>query len=172
MKKIFITLLITFLCSTVVHAQENGFASSSDEILKMLTDDGGRVYLKIEFDVNSAKISKTATPTVDALGAALTAGSDPAMEVKLIGHTDSVGKKEYNRKLSLARAAAVKQYLLDHFKVDPALISVEGMGEEKPIAPNTTAQGRATNRRVEVVNVSKKTETKKVAPLVDTKSLW
>ncbi len=172
MKKIIITLLMILLCPAALIAQDKGFANSPDEILRMLTDDGGRAFLKIEFDTNSANISKTAVPIVDSLGIALTSGVGAGMHVKLVGHTDSVGKRAYNRKLSLQRAEAVKKYLQNHFKVDPALIVAEGMGEEKPIVPNTTAKGRAINRRVEVININRKVEDKKAAPLVDTKSLW
>lgn len=172
MRKIFIAFLMIFLCATAANAQVEGFASSPDEILRMLTDDGGRAFLKIEFDVNSANISKKAVPVVDSLGIALTSGVGAGMRVQLVGHTDSAGKKAFNRKLSLQRAEAVKKYLQNHFKVDPAHISVEGMGEDNPLVPNTTAKGRATNRRVEVINISKNVEDKKAVPLVDTKSLW
>ncbi|WP_432738550.1 OmpA family protein [Maridesulfovibrio sp. FT414] len=164
MKQTILTLILILLWAPAVHSQQDGFASSSEEILNMLTDDGGRVYLKIEFDVNSAKISKKALPVADALGTALTTGDAAAMDVKLIGHTDSAGNSEYNRKLSLERAASVKQYMVTKFNISPDRIQVEGMGEDKPIAPNNTIQGRALNRRVEIVNISKKPVSKSVVP--------
>ncbi|WP_320171620.1 OmpA family protein [Maridesulfovibrio sp.] len=153
MKKFFCTLVMLLVCATMARAGQDGFAGSADEILNMLTGDSGRVYLKIEFSVNSAKISPKAIPVVNALGQALTSGAASAMKVKLVGHTDSAGKSAYNRKLSLERATAVKQYLTGHFKIDSSRISVEGMGEDRPIASNDTPIGRASNRRVEVINM-------------------
>ncbi|TIH14749.1 OmpA family protein [Marinifilum sp. JC120] len=172
MKKLFILIIFMFACVPFSYAGQDGFASNSDDILRMITDPGGRAFLKIEFNVNSSKISKKAYPVVDSLGAALTSGSGSSMQVKLVGHTDSAGKNEYNRSLSLKRAEAVKNYLAVHFNIDPARIEVEGAGETQPIASNESAQGRAQNRRVEVINISKKSDAPEVFKELDTKQLW
>ena len=63
------------------------------------------------------------------------------------GHTDNVGKKAYNQKLSERRAVAVREYLASE-GVSTKRITVEGFGESKPVADNSTADGRAHNRRV------------------------
>lgn len=65
------------------------------------------------------------------------------------GHTDSVGSDAYNQRLSVARAEAVKAYLVSH-GVDVKRVRAVGKGESEPIADNATAEGRAKNRRVEV----------------------
>ncbi|MGZ3254861.1 MAG: OmpA family protein [Burkholderiaceae bacterium] len=65
------------------------------------------------------------------------------------GHTDSVGSKAFNQKLSVKRAESVKSYLVSK-GVDPARIQVAGKGEKQPIASNKTKAGRAQNRRVEI----------------------
>ena len=65
------------------------------------------------------------------------------------GYTDSVGKPEYNQKLSERRAIAVKDYLESH-GVPAGTLTAEGFGEENPLASNKTAEGRAENRRVTV----------------------
>lgn len=70
--------------------------------------------------------------------------------VRIVGHTDSFGDAEVNRELSLQRASAVGQQLVDAFAVDGARIVTEGFGEEQPIASNATIEGRRANRRVEV----------------------
>ena len=73
-----------------------------------------------------------------------------ALEVVIaIGHTDSVGSKEYNQKLSVRRAEAVKAYLVSK-GIEPNRVYTEGKGKAQPIASNATAEGRAKNRRVEI----------------------
>jgi OOP family OmpA-OmpF porin len=72
-----------------------------------------------------------------------------AISIKIIGHMDSTGTAEYNKQLSLKRAEAVRDYLIE-LGGDPKKMEVVGMGEEQPIADNKTAEGRAQNRRVVV----------------------
>jgi OmpA-OmpF porin, OOP family len=69
--------------------------------------------------------------------------------VEIHGYTDSVGKPEYNKKLSERRANAVKDYLVAH-GIATDLLTAQGFGEEHPIASNATPAGRAENRRVTV----------------------
>lgn len=66
------------------------------------------------------------------------------------GHTDSRGSADYNRRLSRLRALAVRSYLISR-GVDPDRIRAEGRGEEEPVASNADAEGRANNRRVEII---------------------
>ena len=72
-----------------------------------------------------------------------------ASKIRITGHTDNVGTDEYNKKLSLTRAEAIRDYLVS-LGGDPAKMEVSGEGETRPIADNKTAEGRAKNRRVEV----------------------
>lgn len=74
----------------------------------------------------------------------------PDMNVSVEGHTDSVGSDAYNQKLSERRAKAVRDYLVSQ-GVSASRITVVGWGEAKPVASNDTAEGRAENRRVEVI---------------------
>ena len=66
-----------------------------------------------------------------------------------VGHTDSIGTVEYNQKLSVRRAEAVKAYLVSK-GIEKNRVYTEGKGEKQPVADNKTAAGRAKNRRVEV----------------------
>ena len=73
---------------------------------------------------------------------------NPAIKVEIDGHTDSVGSEAYNMRLSQARARAVVEYLVKH-GINRDRLVAKGFGEGKPVAPNTTPEGRAKNRRVE-----------------------
>ena len=76
----------------------------------------------------------------------------PDFECMVEGHTDNVGKADFNQKLSDGRANAVKQYLIDN-GIDPFRLTSKGFGMDKPIDSNKTAKGKANNRRVEVLLV-------------------
>lgn len=83
-------------------------------------------------------------------------GDDRVVDVKIVGHTDSSGSEAYNQALSVRRATTVRDYLASK-GVDSNLMSVSGMGESQPVADNSTKEGRAQNRRVEVsIGVSRK----------------
>jgi len=71
-------------------------------------------------------------------------------KINVIGFTDSTGAKSYNLRLSQVRASEVSQYLTGQ-KVAGNRVSATGMGVSSPIASNATAQGRAQNRRVEII---------------------
>ena len=68
--------------------------------------------------------------------------------IEIEGHTDNVGGKELNEKLGAERAEAVKRYLYEQHQIPLHKINVISYGEDKPVAPNTTKDGRAQNRRV------------------------
>jgi outer membrane protein OmpA-like peptidoglycan-associated protein len=75
--------------------------------------------------------------------------SDPAGNfIEIEGHTDSTGTPAINEKLGLARAENVKRYLYETYQIPLHKINVISYGEEKPVAPNNTKDGRAQNRRV------------------------
>ena len=71
------------------------------------------------------------------------------VDIDIVGHTDSVGPEDYNQQLSVRRATTVRDFLVAN-GANPNLIDVSGMGETSPVADNSTAEGRAQNRRVEV----------------------
>ena len=79
----------------------------------------------------------------------------PTSRVKISGHTDSMGSTEMNLKLSQARANNVAKFLKDVGNIEQDRITAEGYGEAKPVASNKTANGRAKNRRIEVLIINK-----------------
>lgn len=76
--------------------------------------------------------------------------NNEAVNISIIGHTDSVGSEAYNQGLSERRAQSVADYLISN-GVDANRLSVEGRGEIQPVASNSTEEGRAQNRRVDFV---------------------
>jgi outer membrane protein OmpA-like peptidoglycan-associated protein len=102
----------------------------------------------ILFDFDSAAIRAGLQADLRALARNLQQYSNTTVDV--IGHTDSDGSPEYNMDLSSRRAAAVAGVLLEE-GVSPARVRSFGRGEEQPVATNLTAEGRAQNRRVEVI---------------------
>jgi len=99
------------------------------------------------FDFDKAVLKPAGKASLDDLVSKL---KDINLEVIIaVGHTDSVGTDEYNQKLSVRRAEAVKAYLQSK-GVEANRVYTEGKGEKQPVADNKTAAGRAKNRRVEI----------------------
>ena len=116
-------------------------------------DAGGQLFdrddfnLNIYFRFNTNEISEKGYETLDQL--ALEMLRDPGTEIVVYGHTDTLGKYNYNKSLSEFRANIVKSYLVGK-GINSGRIKAVGMGSEDPIAPNTDANGRRMNRRVEI----------------------
>lgn len=77
--------------------------------------------------------------------------ANPGLKLHVVGHTDSVGTVEANLKLSQARAEAVVQELVTRYHVAAARLRGHGVSSLAPVAPNDSDEGRAKNRRVELV---------------------
>lgn len=105
------------------------------------------VLYGIHFDVDSDVLRPDATPALEQILEALE--KNPSIAVIIEGHTDSDGSDTHNLDLSTRRAGAVVRWLAGK-KVDAARLEASGKGESTPIADNTSAVGRAMNRRVEV----------------------
>jgi chemotaxis protein MotB len=104
------------------------------------------------FDSGKADIKSDAVPVLNKIGVLLTKYADSDIEIE--GHTDTVplngGRYENNDVLSSYRALAVFDYLKDNAAIDPSIMKHSGRGEYVPIADNSTPEGRAKNRRVEI----------------------
>lgn len=102
------------------------------------------------FDFDRAELKPDGLGKLDSLARQLK--GVPLEVVIAVGHTDSMGSDAYNQRLSLARAASVKAYLVSQ-GIPADRIRAEGKGESEPVASNDTAEGRAKNRRVDVTVV-------------------
>lgn len=100
----------------------------------------------VNFDFDSSNLTATAKGNLDKLAQILE--NNPDTNINIYGHTDNVGKDDYNQKLSERRANSVKAYLTSK-GIGASRLNAMGMGEASPVATNDTAAGRAQNRRVE-----------------------
>lgn len=78
---------------------------------------------------------------------------DRGLKLEISGHTDNTGDKAHNEKLSEARAQAVVKALVAKYGIDAKRLTAKGYGDSKPVAPNTTDDNKAKNRRVELKKV-------------------
>ena len=99
----------------------------------------------VGFEVNSATLTASSRDVLDSIAADLK--KYPRLRIELQGHTDSTGADAYNMQLSQKRAESVRAHLIEQ-GVIPSQLTANGYGETQPVADNTTAEGRATNRRV------------------------
>jgi outer membrane protein OmpA-like peptidoglycan-associated protein len=106
------------------------------------------VFDNLNFEFASSKLTSESVPTLNDLVEILKAY--PSVQVKLEGYTDNVGDAAENRKLSLARAEATKEIIVTS-GIDAGRITTAGFGDERPVASNETEEGRAQNRRLELV---------------------
>ncbi len=101
------------------------------------------------FDVDKAVLKPKGKEQINKYREEAKAELSRADKIIITGHTDSTGSEGHNMKLSLKRAESVRDYLVG-LGIDPKKLEVKGEGEAKPLADNSTAEGRAKNRRVEV----------------------
>jgi OmpA-OmpF porin, OOP family len=114
---------------------------------------GSAVILKnIAFEPNKSELLPASFAELDKLVSLL--GANLTLKIDVQGHTDDTGTDEYNMKLSVARAKAVVDYLISH-GIGPARLTYKGFGRTKPLTDNKTTEGKAKNRRVELVIIDK-----------------
>lgn len=126
-------------------------AAGGRDMYQALSTEGRFTTHGILFATGSAAIDPSSATTLSQIGQMLQ--QHPDLRLEIDGHTDNVGSAASNMTLSDQRAALVKQYLVSNFQIDPARLASKGFGATKPVAPNTTEDGRAQNRRVELVKM-------------------
>ncbi|MEZ5594125.1 MAG: OmpA family protein [Gammaproteobacteria bacterium] len=130
---------------------------SADTITEALvthdrTDAPPTIDIVINFAFDSARIQSSSEAQLRQLASALQTPALRGAQISIEGHTDSIGSAAYNCKLSMRRANAVKQELVQRYGIDGRRLLTSGFGEALPVESNATELGRAFNRRVSFVN--------------------
>jgi len=113
----------------------------------------------ITFGVDSSRIEPGTEPLLDDIATALK--NFPDWRLRIVGHTDASGNADANLLLSRERADAIMAGLVKR-GVDPERLSTAGLGQERPVASNETVEGKALNRRVELVRFTDSAEAKRL----------
>jgi outer membrane protein OmpA-like peptidoglycan-associated protein len=119
------------------------------EMAKDIAATGHVALYGIYFDTNSAEVKPESEPTLQEIVKLLK--EDSGLKLYVVGHTDNVGGYAYNIGLSQRRAESVVKVLTAKHGIDPTRLRSAGAGLLAPVAPNDTEEGRAKNRRVELV---------------------
>ena len=128
--------------------EEIFFMNGDTEINKIAEPIESKIaFESLEFENGKANILPIMHADLDKLANFLI--DHPPLKLKISGHTDSAGKEESNLKLSQGRADAIKQYLIEFFKVDPGRITAIGYGSSKPVTQELSDEHKQLNRRVE-----------------------
>lgn len=125
--------------------------SELDVLYDALADKGRWATQGILFASGKADLQPESWPVLKEIAATLKAHEE--LMILIEGHTDNTGTAAFNQTLSEARAAAVKDALVADFGIGPDRMTTAGFGDTQPVEPNTTAEGRAQNRRVEIVKL-------------------
>ncbi len=115
------------------------------------TSDGTKLTIpeRVLFDFNKFFLKPEAREALHLVAQILK--EDPGKKILVVGYTDNIGSDEYNLRLSLQRAQSVADYLIYVEGIENHRMKIEGRGKSDPIADNSTEEGRAKNRRVEIV---------------------
>ena len=128
-------------------AQE--IVANAESFSNDLKDSGHTAIYGIYFDTGQSVIKPESKAAVDEIAKLLK--GNPNLRVDIVGHTDNVGERDYNMKLSQERAASVVKELISKYGIDSRRLAAYGVGPLAPVASNKTEEGRAKNRRVELV---------------------
>jgi OOP family OmpA-OmpF porin len=138
----------TQLVVAIVGAMENKMVDAA-AMAKGLGEKGHIALYGIYFDTDKAVVKPESKPTMDEIAKLLQ--SQPQLNVVVVGHTDSQGAYDYNMNLSRQRAEAVAAILVGSYRIAKARLRTAGVGYLAPVGSNGSDDGRALNRRVELV---------------------
>jgi len=137
-----------------VQKMQQDVVANADALKGGLADSGHVEVPGIFFDTAKSDIKPESGPAIDEIAKLLT--NNPALKVGIVGHTDMVGDATANLKLSQARAQSVITDLVSRLGIAAARLVAFGAGPWAPVASNKTDDGRARNRRVELVEIATK----------------
>jgi outer membrane protein OmpA-like peptidoglycan-associated protein len=130
-------------------AMKQDIVLSADQIKTGLAAEGKVSFYGIFFDVDKAVVKPESAPALTAIAAFLK--ENPAVNVFIVGHTDNTGDFNHNTALSKDRATAVVAELVTKYSVNKNQVAPQGVASLAPVAANETEEGRAKNRRVEII---------------------
>jgi choice-of-anchor C domain-containing protein len=146
--------------TSLTRSPETGYGAAIDRVAVVLLDERPLKVVESEkeiqvslgaeilFDFGESTLRPRATEALTQLATLIR--EHPDLPIEIEGHTDSVGTRARNERLSLARAEAVKRWLVVNGPVAESRMTTRGFGPTRPVAANRTAEGRQQNRRVEV----------------------
>jgi len=120
----------------------------ADDMAKAIAATGKVDIYGIYFDVDKSAIKPESAPTLEQVAQLMK--NDPSLKLIVAGHTDNTGAAKHNMELSEGRAAAVVKALTTNYGVTATRLQPKGFGDTQPVAPNTSEEERARNRRVEL----------------------
>jgi outer membrane protein OmpA-like peptidoglycan-associated protein len=129
--------------------EENMTLLNAADMSKALADSGKVALYGINFDTDKDTLRPDSEPTLKEIGKLM--ADDPRLKVHVVGHTDNQGKPDYNLDLSRRRAATVTRELTSKYGIAANRMDAFGCGQYAPVASNDSEEGRAKNRRVELV---------------------
>lgn len=153
-RQVWVHARLGYLASGWVVAERKGFEQTAALLpasaMKQQLDTAGKVQLHVNFATDNATILPQSQPQIDQVVQLL--ADNPALKLAINGHTDNTGSKQHNQALSEGRAQAVVAALQAH-GVDASRLHAAGFGDSQPVADNATEQGKARNRRVELIKL-------------------
>jgi outer membrane protein OmpA-like peptidoglycan-associated protein len=140
--------------------QKEELAKIEGAKVESITDANNLEAIKVTFDsgilFSSGKAALSPASKTALTNFATSLKNTPETDVTIYGHTDNTGTREANEKLSLERAQAVSNFLTQN-GIESTRMTVQGLAFDQPVADNSTAAGRAQNRRVEIYIAANKT---------------
>ena len=130
-------------------AMQQEVVADAKFMAEVISSTGPVAVYGIYFDFNKWDIKPESEPALSEIAKLIS--TSPGLKVFIVGHTDNVGGIDFNMKLSQARADAVLKALVTKYKVSAQRLKPYGVGQLAPVATNKTEEGRAKNRRVELV---------------------
>jgi outer membrane protein OmpA-like peptidoglycan-associated protein len=130
-------------------AMNQDVIADANSLANSIKESGKVAVYGIYFDTGKSILKPESQPTLQEITKLL--GTDPNLKLYVVGHTDNTGIFDANMKLSMDRAAAVVNALVSQFSVNAARLKASGDGPTSPVASNDNEEGRALNRRVELV---------------------